>query len=763
MNLNSSGKASIIILTHNNLKYTRQCLESIFSKTRYPDYEIIVVDNASQDDTLKYLDEIKATQNNFQIVRNQTNVGFSRGNNQGARASTGEYLIFLNNDTVVTEGWLTRLIEHLQDPTIGMIGPVTNSASNEAKIEVPYKSIEDMENFAQDYTQVHHGESFEISALAFFCVAIRTEKYREIGPLDERFGLGMFEDDDYAIRVRDNGYKVICTEDVFIHHWGGASFLELDPYKYWLLFKENRKKFEKKWNTTWQPHLQRKELLADQAVQLSEAVYRLQLQLLTEAKLEPTDESFEFIVNRSIEQDRSIEQKDQEIEQKDQEIEQLSTTLEEIYDSNAWRIVQLIWSARRAIFPEGSRREAVLSSLIKTSGQLRKGKRAYKSPQISTQSPALGDQGGISTVRAEISERNIAILAPQFFDLDGQSVYIGGAERYLIELTRIIRELNCEPVVYQSAIGEWEREYLGIPFFGLDSHGDAKKLNVMFHRLIKENTPVIYLVFNLASPFHSNRSIGISHGVYWDHHHEFSEDRERFFKSLLTSFSNLGRIVSVDTNTINWIRTVQPSLAEKCVYIPNFVDIEKFKPGNRSELDRLVILYPRRLYTPRGFWMVHELVLEFLETYPNVEFRFIGQANPEEQAAVQKLVRKSQGRVIWQTVQMEDMHHVYDQADITLIPTMYSEGTSLSCLEAMASGNAVIATNIGGLPDLIISGYNGLLIDPVTSALREALSILIDDPEMRQELGQRARETAYTFDINIWQSRWKKILNEMML
>jgi glycosyltransferase involved in cell wall biosynthesis len=208
---------------------------------------------------------------------------------------------------------------------------------------------------------------------------------------------------------------------------------------------------------------------------------------------------------------------------------------------------------------------------------------------------------------------------------------------------------------------------------------------------------------------------------------------------------------------------VQPSLAEKCVYIPNFVDIDKFKPVDRSRQDKLVVLYPRRLYSPRGFWLVHEIVPEFLKTYPQMEFHFVGQADPKEQSAVQKLVRKSQGRVLWQTLEMQDMYQAYEQADITLIPTMYSEGTSLSCLEAMASGSAVIATNIGGLPDLVIPGYNGLLIEPTEHALRDALSILCDNPEMRHRLGARAREVACTFNIQTWQKKWQEILIEEFL
>ena len=750
MNLERPGKASVIILTRNGLEYTRQCLDSIFAKTSYPDYEIIIVDNASEDETTDYLDEITTQYSNVHILLNKQNQGFARGNNQGASTATGEYLVFLNNDVVVTHGWLTRLIGCLQDSSIGMIGPVTNSASNEAKVRVTYDSIEDLDRFANEYTQSHEGESFEIRTLAFFCVALRTERFNEIGPLDERFGLGMFEDDDYAMRVKNAGYKVVCAEDVFVHHWGGASFLKLDPYQYWLLFKENRRKFEEKWKIKWQPHLQRTELLPDQVIQLNERVYQLQWQLLAESQNGKTDQSFEIVVDRLIAQEDTIDQ--------------LSTTLNEIYSSNGWKLVQWLWSTRSKLFPRNSQR-ADIQTKDTNQGHPTASRSVAQSPTKNESiSPTASHQTKTRQSLNNISSSQIHILAPQFFDLDGQSIFFGGAERYLIELIRLLRGLEQDPVVFQSATHEWEREYLDIPFFGLNSDGDTKRLNVLFHNLIDEKTPVIYLTFNLAAPYFRSRSIGISHGIYWDYDiSNLPNEQTRSVEFLLSAFSHLSRIVSVDTNTINWIRTVQPSLAEKCIYIPNFVDLEKFNPPKRSKQEKLVVLYPRRLYLRRGFWLVHALVPEFLDAYPELEFHFVGQADAEEKTAVEDLVKKYQGRVSWKTLEMQAMHEAYEMADITLIPSLYSEGTSLSCLEAMASGNAVIATNIGGLPDLVISGYNGLLIEPSVSALREALSTLCDNPDKRRQLGKRAQEVAGAFNIDIWQSKWRKIFTEVLL
>jgi GT2 family glycosyltransferase len=245
---------SVIVLTYNNLDYTRQCLRSILEKTIYPNYEIIVVDNASSDDTPAYLQSLAHRESRVKVHLNTENVGFAAGNNQGAGLASGEILIFLNNDTIVPSGWMFGLVNHVQDPDVGMVGPVTNWSGNETRIDVPYQTVNEMDTFAAAYITTHHRQTFEISLLPFLCVALRRSVFDEIGPLDEQFGMGMFEDDDYARRVYAKGYRIICAEDVFVHHWGSASFSRLEDEIYKRIFNENRRKLEAKWGIKWTPH-----------------------------------------------------------------------------------------------------------------------------------------------------------------------------------------------------------------------------------------------------------------------------------------------------------------------------------------------------------------------------------------------------------------------------------------------------------------------------------------------------------------------------
>jgi GT2 family glycosyltransferase/acetyltransferase-like isoleucine patch superfamily enzyme len=254
----SPPEVSILVLTYNNALLNRICLESIIRNTASPAYEIIVVDNGSTDGTPAWLQQFAAGYPHIRLILNPENRGFSAANNQAAAAASGKYLVFLNNDTVVTPGWLDGLLSHLQaDPQIGLVGPVTNATGNEARIPTAYRTPAEMEALAASRATDFAGKRMEMRMLAFFCVMARKAEYDALGGLDERFGVGMFEDEDLAVRYQQRGLRVVCAEDVFIHHFWRASFGQLEQDRYDRLFAENRSKFEEKWGRKWEPYIRR--------------------------------------------------------------------------------------------------------------------------------------------------------------------------------------------------------------------------------------------------------------------------------------------------------------------------------------------------------------------------------------------------------------------------------------------------------------------------------------------------------------------------
>ncbi|MEG2029346.1 MAG: glycosyltransferase [Janthinobacterium sp.] len=245
---------SVVVVTYNNIAFTRACLASLEEHTQYAAIEIIVVDNASSDGSPDFLMEWAAGGANRKLILNNDNRGFAAANNQGLAIAGGEYLVLLNNDTYVTPGWVRTLFKHLQrDPSIGLIGPVTNNIGNQAKIHIKYDDMEAMLVEAGHYTRAHIGQTFPLQTAAFFCVMFSRSVYERVGDLDEAFGRGFFEDDDYCRRVEQLGLRVVCAEDVFIHHHLSASFNKVKSADRQKLFEDNKATYEAKWGP-WVPH-----------------------------------------------------------------------------------------------------------------------------------------------------------------------------------------------------------------------------------------------------------------------------------------------------------------------------------------------------------------------------------------------------------------------------------------------------------------------------------------------------------------------------
>ena len=248
---------SVIVVTHENLAFTRLCVESVLLNTS-DDYELIVVDNGSSDGTVDYLSRLDDLLPWVRHIGNHENRGFPHAVNQGLAAATGEVLVLLNNDTIVPDRWLEPLSNHLRETNVGLVGPVSNHAGNEARIATTYRTYGEMLAFSAQRREQYKGQCCDIPVATMFCVAMRRETYEKVGPLDEGFGTGLFEDDDYALRIRANGLRVVCAEDGFVHHFGEATFGHLVPTgDYGALFSANRALLERKWALSWQTHHRR--------------------------------------------------------------------------------------------------------------------------------------------------------------------------------------------------------------------------------------------------------------------------------------------------------------------------------------------------------------------------------------------------------------------------------------------------------------------------------------------------------------------------
>jgi GT2 family glycosyltransferase len=215
----SAPVASIIIPVWNRADLTRQCLDAL-GDTVAPDVcELIAIDNHSTDETPALL---AAHPLSPAVIRNDANLGFARACNQGAAAARGEFLLFLNNDTVPTPGWLEPMIEILRgDPGVAIVGSrllypdsrLIQHAGVAFDAPVPFHL---WCLFPADWPQAN--VQCDVGAVTAACMLVRRSVFHELGGFDERY-LNGFEDVDFCLRVVEKGHRIVyCPRSVVLHH-----------------------------------------------------------------------------------------------------------------------------------------------------------------------------------------------------------------------------------------------------------------------------------------------------------------------------------------------------------------------------------------------------------------------------------------------------------------------------------------------------------------------------------------------------------------
>ncbi len=240
---------SIIIPVFNAVSLTEECIHSLSREIHSINYEIIVVDNASTDNTPHWLnDEIKSNPS-LKVFTMEKNIGFGPAVNYGMRQSKGEFVVILNNDTIVSRGWLKHLLDVMEkDPLIGIVSPVTNYVGEGPQIDESAQDIPPDVNVINRYAESIAGLSdilYEPNRLVFFCVMLRRELIDVIGHLDENYEKGNFEDDDYCLRTRMIGYRLAIARNAFVYHHGSMTF-KANRISHSGYMEKNRVRFYKK-------------------------------------------------------------------------------------------------------------------------------------------------------------------------------------------------------------------------------------------------------------------------------------------------------------------------------------------------------------------------------------------------------------------------------------------------------------------------------------------------------------------------------------
>jgi GT2 family glycosyltransferase len=220
---------SIIIVNFNNRNYLLKTLESLFQDSNVSCYEIIVVDNASDDDS------VDAVQRNFPkaiVISLQENLGYSKANNRGVEMASGQYLLFLNNDTYVPEGAIGKLLDIKKDhPEFGIVAPLVCNADKSLQLSWGKDLHLLSEVFLKFFAEKWHRRQFKrkkgrmsrnVDWVSGVCFVIASSLYQQVGGFDEKFFLYV-EDADLGRRVRRLGQKIHVTSEAQIIHYLGQS------------------------------------------------------------------------------------------------------------------------------------------------------------------------------------------------------------------------------------------------------------------------------------------------------------------------------------------------------------------------------------------------------------------------------------------------------------------------------------------------------------------------------------------------------------
>jgi GT2 family glycosyltransferase len=232
-------RCDIVIPVWNNLDLTRSCVDSV-TKNTDAGYRLIIIDNASDNETKKYLKQLKDKEGpGVLLIRNETNLGFIKAVNQGMRLSDAPYICLVNNDTVVTKGWLGEMIKVAENsPRIGLINPSSNTLGQKPENKESVEAYaEGLKKEAPLFT--------EIGSAIGFCMLIKREVIDKIGVFDEIYGMGNFEDTDYSRRAIKEGYIAVRSRRAYVFHDEGSSFGRDRAFDE--NFERNRQIYEFRW------------------------------------------------------------------------------------------------------------------------------------------------------------------------------------------------------------------------------------------------------------------------------------------------------------------------------------------------------------------------------------------------------------------------------------------------------------------------------------------------------------------------------------
>ena len=360
----------------------------------------------------------------------------------------------------------------------------------------------------------------------------------------------------------------------------------------------------------------------------------------------------------------------------------------------------------------------------------------------------------------------VDIIYVRYFTEDGKKIAIGGVETYITQLAHLICDLGHKVRIFQYANFDFEKKLDYAVVYGCVDN-KRKNKGFLFNKaksLYKKGNKYLTIIgSDIITPnFKVENSIAIQHGIFWDSCNNRGlplviDYIIRQIKSypILKRVQNVNEVICVDNNFISWYRTQTSYRNVRLTPILNFAKIGT--ESNKKSSNPIKIIFARRFVWIRGTRLFTPIAKRLIEKYPNIEITFAG-CGPDEDYIKEYL--EGYDRIKYTNYTSDESIKFHEQFNISVVPTIFSEGTSLSLLEAMSAQCAVVCTNIGGMTNVILDGYNGIMVSPNEDELYNALCKLIENSELRENLAKNGYKTIKSsFSIENWKVKWTDVIN----
>lgn len=360
------------------------------------------------------------------------------------------------------------------------------------------------------------------------------------------------------------------------------------------------------------------------------------------------------------------------------------------------------------------------------------------------------------------------IIYTRYYDETGERMTIGGIQTYITRLSHIGKRIGFHVRIFQySAIPftkqqDTDIEVIGVPLLPKNQTPERLYKEVLKGRGGKDSYITLFATDTLIPSYKVQHSIAIQHGVFWD---KEAPKRRSFLRSFasrtieayrtVSRIRNVEDVVCVDNNFICWHRTQLHERDVNLIPIMNFAEIGPEDAPQKNN-NHVGIVFARRFFDYRGTRIFSAAIKRlFAENY-KIKVTFAGEGPDEKWLKEQFTGYDDVEFTRYETGKSIEFHSRFD---IAVVPTTGSEGTSLSLLEAMSAHCAVLCTNVGGMTNIVIDRYNGIMTVPTTEALYEGLKTLVTCPDIRKKLSEKGYETVVGgFNISKWEEKWRKVL-----